>query len=68
MWTLRNNQVLAESQISYDLEHLDVLNQIDSLTVDEHIWTKFKPIFEQKREKTKTFQTIRVSSLFLILS
>ena len=50
MWTLRNNQVLAESQISYDLEHLDVLNQIDSLTVDEHIWTKFKPIFEQKKK------------------
>ena len=50
MWTLRNDQVLAESQVSYDLEHLDVLNQIDSLTVDEHIWTKFEPIFEQKKK------------------
>jgi len=50
MWTLRNNQVLAESQISYDLEHLDVLNQIDSLTVDRNIWTKFEPIFEQKKK------------------
>ena len=49
MWKLRNNQVLAESQISYDLEHLDVLNQISSLTVDENIWTKFKPILEQKK-------------------
>ena len=50
MWKLRNNQVLAESQISYDLEHLDVLNQIGSLTVDENIWIKFKPIFEQKKK------------------
>jgi len=50
MWTLRNNQVLAESQVSYDLEHLDILNQIDSLTVDEHIWTKAKPIFDQKEK------------------
>jgi len=50
MWTLRNDQVLAESQVSYDLEHLDVLGQIDSLNVDEHIWTKFKPIFEQKKK------------------
>ena len=50
MWTLRNNQVLAESQISYDLEHLDVLNQIDGLTVDRNIWTKFEPIFEQKKK------------------
>ena len=50
MWKLRNEQVLVESQVSYDLEHLDVLNQIDSLTVDENIWTKFAPIFEQKKK------------------
>jgi len=63
MWTLRNNQVLAESQVSYDLDHLDILNQIDSLTVDRNIWTKFEPIFEQKKKSIAGMLKINENSV-----
>jgi len=63
MWVLRNNQVLSESIVSYDLEHLDVLTQIDSLTVDVNIWTKFEPIYKQKQKSITAMLAINKTSV-----